>query len=68
MKKRTFLKNSSLALFGISLTPLMACSEGKNTGNKNPKVESLSTPPTFDLPKLAFDFDALEPNIDAKTM
>ena len=65
MKKRSFLKSSSLALVGIVAAPILGC--------KRDKKESIIKDVTSDredfiLPELGFDFNAMEPNIDAQTM
>lgn len=55
MNKRHFLK-TGLSLAGLSLLdPLQT-------------VQSLAAPVKFELPKLPYGFDALEPHIDARTM
>ncbi len=55
MKRRDFLLRTGGVCAGIALVPTLSCSRSKE--NK-----------TFVLPKLGFAFDALEPNIDARTM
>ena len=66
MKKRTFIKVSSIAAAGSLILPLSSC-----TSETKPKVagaEGLTKPTIFELPKLTYGFDALAPNIDARTM
>ncbi len=55
MKRKDFLLRTGGVCAGIALLPTLSCSRPR--GNK-----------PFELPKLGFAFDALEPNIDALTM
>jgi superoxide dismutase, Fe-Mn family len=66
MKKRTFLKTSGILALGTMLAPLQACSDDKK--KPTPTDTTTSTANVFELPELGFDFAALEPHIDAKTM
>lgn len=66
MDKRTFLKVSSAATAGFILAPVAACNsaaEGEKT-----TTEDAAAMRTFTLPALGYEFAALEPNIDARTM
>lgn len=65
MKKRTFLKVSSIAAAGSLILPLGSCS-----GEEKPvdKPAAMAKATVFELPKLAFAFSALAPNIDEQTM
>lgn len=65
MKKRRFLKNSTLLATGTLLAPVIGCKESTATSAKNSDHQSGEA---FTLPALSFEFDALEPNIDARTM
>ena len=67
MKKRTFLKKSSLILAGAAFAPLVSC-KNKPTSTSGPSDMALSDDGAFELPDLDYAFDALEPNIDARTM
>lgn len=71
MKKRNFIKTSSAIIVAAAVSPMMACKEAlketKNSAEDSAKSAVQGTP-AFELPKLAFAFDALAPNIDAKTM
>jgi len=62
MKKREFLKVTSVITAGSLVTPLIT---GCNTSTDQ---ENQSALPVFELPKLAFEYNALEPYIDAETM
>lgn len=63
MKKREFIKTGSVLTLGALLAPNISCSQ---TAASNPPILPVSG--AFSLPDLAFNFDALEPHIDAKTM
>ncbi|MCI4671377.1 MAG: superoxide dismutase [Bacteroidia bacterium] len=63
MDKRTFLKISALTTAGLVVSPLTAC---KNEGEE--KKADTGAAKAFELPALAYAFNALEPNIDARTM
>lgn len=75
MKKRQFIKLSGIVGAGVIVSPLMACNSG---GKADPaagnavKEEADPKPggsiPSFELPPLAYAFDALQPAIDAMTM
>jgi Fe-Mn family superoxide dismutase len=71
MKKREFLKLSGVVGVGFIAAPFMACSHknleekvitGSSEGGINPSVKG------FELPPLGFEYNALEPVIDALTM
>jgi superoxide dismutase, Fe-Mn family len=62
MKKREFLKITSVVAAGSLVLPLSSgCNSTKNS-------QSVSTLPVFELPKLGYEYNALEPYIDAQTM
>lgn len=58
MKRRQFLIKTGVACAGITILPTLSCSTKKK--------ETQTT--TFELPSLGYDYTALEPNIDARTM
>jgi len=65
MKKREFLKVAGVVTAGAMITPIIGCNSSE------PKTSNAITANgdgTFKLPKLNYDFAALEPNIDARTM
>ena len=72
MRKRKFLKNTTAVVIGATVSPMIACKadlkEAKNNMKDELKGESQSPSLVFELPDLSFPFDALAPNIDAKTM
>ncbi len=61
MKKRDFIKVSGTVVAGSLVSPLLSCSTGK-------KDESQTEAESFTLPDLPYDYSALEPYIDARTM
>lgn len=63
MKKRTFIKASSTLLLASALAPVLSCKETLKSGSQTSAVSDI-----FTLPDLTYGFDALAPNIDAKTM
>ncbi|MEO0896570.1 MAG: superoxide dismutase [Bacteroidota bacterium] len=64
MDKRTFLKVSAITTAGIIANPFVAC-DNAATGEKK---DDKKTSGLFELPKLDYEFNALEPHIDARTM
>jgi Fe-Mn family superoxide dismutase len=72
MKRRAFIKKSSVAAAGAGLVGLSACSsageEKKAATDKEVEevVKKVFTP--FELPALPYAYEALEPHIDARTM
>ncbi|MGB0862376.1 MAG: superoxide dismutase [Saprospiraceae bacterium] len=66
MKKRAFLKMSGVVAAGALITPLVT-SCGSETDSKDGDI---ATGELFvaELPKLAYEYNALEPYIDAQTM
>jgi Fe-Mn family superoxide dismutase len=70
MKKREFIKTSSVITMGVLTAPLISC---KNTSDKKEMDESIEDSASneivaFDLPPLPYDLNALEPYIDERTM
>ncbi len=67
MKKRTFVKATTALVVGSTLAPIIqACEPKKETKEAPAAVDAPSG--AFEVPALTFDFNALEPNIDAMTM
>lgn len=64
MKKREFLKVSGIITAGAMVSPLIT-SCGDTSGDSN---QSDAPAGLFSQPELGFDYAALEPNIDARTM
>jgi Fe-Mn family superoxide dismutase len=68
MNKRKFLKLSAITATGLMLHPFYACtptpSDEGGGGAEQPDIRTEN----FVLPALAFAADALEPNIDKRTM
>lgn len=68
MKKRDFLKTSAILTMGAMASPLISC-ENTTEEQKQPEQKKEPVQTTkFELPKLDYAFDALEPHIDARTM
>lgn len=65
MKKRSFLKSSSIAAVGIVAAPILGCKSDKK---ESIIKETSAVRADFTLPELGFPFDAMEPHIDAQTM
>jgi len=63
MDKRTFLKVSAITTAGIIANPFSACTPAEKEGE-----EKDGSAAAFELPELGYGFDALQPNIDARTM
>ena len=68
MDKRTFVKISALAGTGLVISPMLACNSESEEGENNETPIGGDPSQEFQLPDLSFDFNALEPNIDAVTM
>lgn len=66
MKKRTFLKQSMILGTGLIFNPLAACNSNKD--NASEKTNDTPQKMSFELPKLNYEYAALEPYIDAQTM
>lgn len=67
MKKRDFLKTGALLTIGAVVTPFVGCNEN-SPKVVAPKEPVKTTPIVYELPALNYEFDALEPYIDARTM
>lgn len=65
MKKREFLKTSSILTVGALTVPMSSCKSGGESPQQSENTKSF-TP--FALPQLPYVFEALEPNIDKMTM
>ncbi len=63
MKKRKFLKISGALAVGAAVVPFSACNPDESTSSS-----TIGDAKSFTLPKLGYEYTALEPNIDAKTM
>jgi superoxide dismutase, Fe-Mn family len=63
MKKRQFIKITGVSMAGAITGTLFSCSPGSEEKND---AELTST--GFNLPDLPYDYNALEPHIDARTM
>lgn len=69
MEKREFLKVASVVAAGSIILPLSSCTNNQPSGDDtDSKKETTQSTQSFELPALAFAFDALAPNIDAMTM
>ena len=71
MNKRKFLKISGAAAAGIMVSPLMSCGDANSNNMKMVEGDSEAAPSImteFKQATLGFDYAALEPHIDAKTM
>jgi superoxide dismutase, Fe-Mn family len=66
MNKRTFLKTSLWGLGGILVAPAIS-KAGYDSSSTLPE-SSFIQEGKFSLPSLPYDYDALEPHIDARTM
>jgi Fe-Mn family superoxide dismutase len=62
MKRREFVNKTGVIAVGIGALPLISCAD---TAKKAGEEESVTN---FTLPDLPYAFDALAPNIDARTM
>jgi len=65
MKKREFLKTSSILTVGALTVPMSSCKSG---GESPQQVENTKSFTPFALPQLPYAFEALEPSIDKMTM
>ena len=65
MKKREFLKTSSILTVGALTVPMSSCKSG---GESPQQAENTKSFTPFALPQLPYAFEALEPNIDKMTM
>ncbi len=69
MKKRDFLKTTGILTLATVFNPLIGCDSPPKNNEDSTNVSEETTPFTpFELPPLGYAFDALEPNIDARTM
>ncbi len=66
MKKRTFIKLAGTAGAGLLFAPLAGCTNEESNDSGN--TESPARPFLFLQEPLGYEFDALEPAIDAMTM
>lgn len=76
MKKREFIKKSTLLTLGVMATPVISCVDTGNkqaadktpTGKEANNANAADKASIFTLPALPYALDALQPNIDAETM
>jgi len=69
MDKRKFLKVSGVVGAGVVFSPLMSCGPGNSGKPVSDKIiESAPKSLGFNQAVLGFDYSALEPHIDARTM
>jgi len=70
MKKREFLRTSAILGAGTIIAPSIASSQLTSSAQvgATASLVSLNKEGKFEQPKLGYDFDALEPHVDAKTM
>ena len=70
MKKRKFIKTSGAVVVGATIAPLAACKQEASSSGANTEKsgDTATTVGGFVQPKLSYAFDALAPNIDARTM
>lgn len=67
--RRSFLKKSAIAAIGVGIVNSFRLDEiAAATGNTGSGSLALTVEGAFELPKLDYDFGALEPYIDAMTM
>jgi Fe-Mn family superoxide dismutase len=65
MDKRSFIKYSGMATAGAIIAPTLTfCTNEPNAQ----EIKDKPAATTFELPKLPYGYDALEPHIDARTM
>lgn len=67
MKKRDFIKTSGILTLGAFTMPIVGCNDAAPKKEETKKEEQNTFTP-FELPALDYEFGALEPNIDARTM
>jgi Fe-Mn family superoxide dismutase len=67
MKKREFIKLSTIAVTGLAFSPFYACNPTPQEGGPGVALPEIRTS-EFTLPQLSFPVEALEPNIDKETM
>ena len=68
MKKRDFLKTSTLATLGTLAVPLTSCESSSQSGDSQDTAATRVASVEFTLPNLPYAPEALEPYIDAQTM
>lgn len=64
MDKRRFLKISAVTSAALVVNPFTACTPTEKQEKEDNKMKETA----FELPALGYAFNALEPNIDARTM
>ena len=68
MKKRRFIKTTTALVVGAAVSPMAACKSEAKKAFDSMAEQSTEASTQFELPALNYAFDALAPNIDAKTM
>jgi len=69
MDKRKFLKVSGIVGAGVMVSPLMSCNPMEKKAENSPsKTPEPAKNLIFEQSALGFDYSALEPHIDARTM
>ena len=69
MDKRKFLKVSGIVGAGAIVAPMMSCSAPKEKSEKmKPEAPEVSKALVLTQGALGYDYSALEPHIDARTM
>lgn len=69
MKKRKFLKQSAMALSGVSVAPSLLFSSCKSEPKQKPaEAATLVSNTTFSLPEIPYGYNAFPDTIDAMTM
>lgn len=63
MKRREFVNKTGVLAVGLGTIPLISCNDNSSSKSKTKTAVS-----NFTLPDLPYAFDALAPNIDARTM
>lgn len=68
MKKREFLKTTTVLSIGTAISPMMSCTNTTSDKAGAAGTAMSASQKEFTLPDLPYSFDALEPAIDARTM
>ncbi|MEM7105817.1 MAG: superoxide dismutase [Bacteroidota bacterium] len=69
MNKRKFIKTAGIIATGSVMLPYFSCNTpSSNEGEKDQPESKPETGSEFIIPGLVYSFDALEPNIDVRTM
>jgi len=68
MKKREFIKTTTVLSIGAAMSPLAACNNTSSKEAASGGAAISAAQKEFTLPDLPYGFDALQPAIDARTM